>query len=141
MRYFIAVGVFFAAAPVSARTLVVHPPQSIQAAVDRASAGDRIVVHPGTYRETGEASAVTITKDGIELVGLSNPRQRLILENAGGAQKYGVWVSPTDSLPDGDDEDPPCGEAMTAVRGFSIRGFTISGFSKHGVHLACIVRR
>ena len=39
----------------SARTIVVRSGQSIQAAVDRASPGDRILVHPGTYHEAGRA--------------------------------------------------------------------------------------
>jgi len=137
MRSFIAVAVSVAAVPAFARTLVVRHGQSIQAAVDRASPGDRILVHPGTYHENGATSAVTITKDGIELVGVSGPAA-VILENTG-AQSYGVWVSPQNSLPGTDDEHPPCGGPQPAVvRGFNIRGFTIRGFAIHGVHLACV---
>jgi pectin methylesterase-like acyl-CoA thioesterase len=43
-------------------TTVVHPGDSIQAAVDAARPYTRILVLPGTYRES-----VTITKDGITL--------------------------------------------------------------------------
>jgi len=142
MRSFRALSVLLAAAPASARTLVVQPGDSIQTAVNRASAGDRIVVHPGTYIETGSADiALTITSDGIELVGLSRPGHPVILENAG-TQSYGVWVSPANSLPvpGRDDEDPPCDHQETAavLKGFSLRGFTIRGFAVHGVHLACV---
>ena len=35
------------------KNLVVHPGESIQAAVDAASSGDTIVVLPGTYHEAG----------------------------------------------------------------------------------------
>jgi len=44
--------------------LVVHPGQSIQAAVNAARPGDTVVVLPGTYHE-----AVCITTDGIDLRG------------------------------------------------------------------------
>src|SRR5579859_6953606 len=50
---------------IPAATLVVKPGESIQAAVARAAAGDRIEVQPGTYHET-----VYIDKDGIELHGI-----------------------------------------------------------------------
>ena len=48
-----------------AATLAVKSGESIQAAVARAAAGDRIEIHPGTYHET-----VYIDKDGIELEGV-----------------------------------------------------------------------
>jgi parallel beta-helix repeat protein len=144
MRSFIGLGVLLAVMPAFARTLVVQPGGSIQTAVNSASAGDRIVVHPGTYVETASPDiALTITSDGIELVGLSKPGHPVILENAG-TQSYGVWVSPENSLPvlGGDDENPPCDHPETAavLNGFSIRGFTIRGFAVHGVHLACVNR-
>ena len=145
MRFFITLAVLLGAAAASARTFVVHPGGSIQTALNGASAGDRIVVHPGTYVETASADiALTITRDGIELVGLSTHGHPVILQNAG-KQSYGVWASPVNSLPTtppGDDENPPCDHQETAavLTGFSIRGFTIRGFAIHGVHLACVDR-
>jgi parallel beta-helix repeat protein len=44
--------------------LVVHPGESIQAAVDAAQPGDTVVVLPGTYEE-----AVCVTTDGVDLRG------------------------------------------------------------------------
>jgi len=140
MRTFMALGLLLAGLPASARTLVVRPGQSIRAALARAGAGDRVEVFPGTYREGGpqEASALTITRNGIELAGLSSPGHPVVLENAG-AQSYGVWVSPANSLPARDDEHPPCGGPQPAlVKGFRISGFTVRGFAVHGVHLACV---
>jgi parallel beta-helix repeat protein len=131
-----------AAHPALAGTIVVGPGGSIRAALSRASPGDRIEVLPGTYHEgaPGDLNALTVTKDGIALVGRSSPGRPVVLENAGG-QSYGVWVSPADSAgpgPQADDEHPPCGIAGTALHGFSISGFTVRGFAEHGVHLACV---
>src|SRR6476619_4199590 len=50
--------------PALAATHVVHPGESIQAAVDAASPGDTVFVQPGTYHE-----AVVVTTDGIFLRG------------------------------------------------------------------------
>jgi parallel beta-helix repeat protein len=145
MRSLLAAAVLLAALPASARTLVVHPGESIRAAVARASPGDRIQVKPGTYREgaPGDLNALTITRSGIELVGQSKPGHPVILENAGG-QSYGIWVSPANSAgegPQADDEHPPCGIAgptRQTLHGFSLSGFTVRGFLVHGVHLACV---
>jgi parallel beta-helix repeat protein len=48
----------------AASGLVVHPGESIQAAVDAAQPGDTVTVLPGTYHE-----AVCVTTDGIDLRG------------------------------------------------------------------------
>src|SRR5215831_12148534 len=42
--------------PAEADTLVVHPGDSIQAAIDHAPAGSTIVVDPGVYTESGDSS-------------------------------------------------------------------------------------
>jgi nitrous oxidase accessory protein NosD len=61
------------ALPAEAKTIRVHKGQSIQAAVDRAKPGDRVLVSPGVYREEGtpcpavsaQTCAVAIKKHGI----------------------------------------------------------------------------
>jgi nitrous oxidase accessory protein NosD len=60
------VGTVVGAAPASAahKTLVVHPGQSIQKAVDAAKAGDTVFVAAGTYRES-----VTVKTPGLTLRG------------------------------------------------------------------------
>ncbi len=134
--------VAFAAAPASARTLVVHPGGSIRTAISQAVPGDEIVVLPGVYKEgaPGDLNALTVTIDEIALIGRSTPGNPVVLQNAGG-QSFGVWVSPANSSgpgPEANDELPPCGFDGSRVHGFSISGFTLRGFQKHGLHLACV---
>ena len=52
------------------RTVTVHSGESIQAAIDAAKPGTTIKVEEGTYAE-----ALTIDKDGIELVGEDGRRR------------------------------------------------------------------
>ncbi len=144
LRFLLAASLLLAiaAVPASARTLIVHPGASIRAAISQALPGDRIVVLPGIYKEgaPGDLNALTVTIDGIELLGSSGPGNPVVLENAG-AQSFGVWVSPANSAgpgPESDDEHPPCGFDGSRIHGFSIRGFTLRGFQKHGLHLACV---
>ncbi|MFC9291228.1 nitrous oxide reductase family maturation protein NosD [Streptomyces sp. NPDC057052] len=61
------VGAGLGAAPASAghMTHVVHAGQSIQKAVDAAAPGDRVLIAPGTYRES-----VTVTTPGLTLRGM-----------------------------------------------------------------------
>ncbi len=124
----------------SAATLVVAPGQSIQAAVDAAAPGDRIQVLPGTYAEgePGAAVAVTVTKS-LHIEGRSSPGHPVVLENAG-AQSFGLWASPADSLPgpDSDPEFPPCFQSQARLADVSLTGFTLRGFVRHGAHLACV---
>jgi len=123
-----------------ARTHVVQPGDSIRAALAQAQPGDRITVLPGVYREGAAAdpTALTVTLDGIALVGLSSPGHPVVLQNAGG-QSYGLWVSPADSAePTADAVHPPCGSSGATLRGFLLSGFTLQGFPQHGAHLACV---
>jgi parallel beta-helix repeat protein len=126
----------------TARTIIVHPGASIRAALAGAAAGDRIEVLPGIYHEgsPNDLNAISITANGIELVGLSTPTRPVVLENAGG-QSFGIWVSPSDSIgasAESDPEDPPCGVSGKRIRGFSLFGFTVRGFADDGVHLTCV---
>lgn len=130
------------AAPARAETLTVHAGESIQAAVDAASPGSTILVEPGVYHEQSPSRAITVTKEGISLIGRSTSDAAVVLERSEG-QDNGIWVSPADTVdlvPPADDEHPPCGLSGQRVRNFTIRGFTVTGFPEFGIYLACVDR-
>jgi parallel beta-helix repeat protein len=125
----------------------VFPGQSIQRAVDRARPGGWIFVWPGRYRELADrTNALNITKSGLKLIGLSTPRRRVVLENAGN-QRNGIVAVPadrTDCMSCHADLAPPFPlvphadpEAMKStapeLRGLVVRGITIANFVNNGL--------
>jgi parallel beta-helix repeat protein len=133
---------FLAPLPAVARTVLVRQGGSIRAALADAQRGDRIEVMPGVYHEgaPGDLNALTVTIDGIQLVGRPRPGHPVVLENPGG-QAHGIWVSPIDStgpVAEAEDERPPCGFSGATIKGFALSGFTVRGFLRHGAHLACV---
>jgi hypothetical protein len=122
----------------AARTLFVRPGESIQAAVDSAAPGDRIVVLPGTYTEAGrpcptdpaDMCAVVITKDGITLQGRREGARQVVIRNAGG-QAVGVEVARTG--------DASClSDSSKRISGSTLSGLTVTGFDEDGVLLFCV---
>ncbi len=131
------------------RTIVVRPGESIQAALDRARPGTRILVLPGVYHETSDptgTNAVHVTKSGIRLIGLSRGDRRVVVENAGG-QMNGIVVVPEDrtqcmgchesmsppfALREGVAHSDP-GFPEPLLHGIEIKGITIRGFSNNGL--------
>ncbi len=128
------------------RTIVVKPGQSIQAAIDRAKPGTRIYVLAGVYRETADpTNGLNITKNGIRLIGQSNPSKRVILENSGN-QRNGIVVVPEDRadcmgchsslappFPVLPGVAPGLKMREPMMHGIEIRGITIRGFSNNGL--------
>jgi parallel beta-helix repeat protein len=125
-------------ATAEAKTIHVHKGQSIQAAVDKAKAGDRILVAPGVYREEGKSCpaasaqtcAVAIQKNGIKLIGQSSKKHPVVLKAKKG-QDAGVEVGKArtgDCLAD----------ASLRLHGSLIRGITVRGFDDFGVFLLCV---
>jgi hypothetical protein len=72
--------------PALANTISVKPGGSIRDAIAHAGPGDRIQVAPGVYHEgaPGDLNALTVTLNGIQIVGQSRPGRPVVLENAGG---------------------------------------------------------
>ncbi|WP_289055826.1 hypothetical protein [Carboxylicivirga marina] len=59
-------------------TIFVQSGESIQEAINVANGGDVIYIEPGTYSE-----ALTIEKENIQLIGIFNDNQKVILQNPG----------------------------------------------------------
>jgi parallel beta-helix repeat protein len=128
------------AAAAEARTIHVRPGESIQAAVDAARAGDRVLVHPGSYSEEGrpcpsdpvETCAVVISRDRISVIGRSHGGRRVVLRRRDG-QERGIAV--------GRSRDGRClSKPRKLVRGSLIAGMTVQGFADDGVLLFCVRR-
>ena len=106
-------------------TRVVHPGESIQAAVDAAAPGDTIVVAAGEYY-----GSIAIHTDGLTL----QARGRVVLEPAsyGSSGCYmpghdvGICIVPVDF-------DPAAGSYSQRVRNVTISGFQITDFEGDGV--------
>jgi Right handed beta helix region len=126
----VAVTAFCAQAGVAtARTLVVKPHHSIQAAIDKAKRGDTVAVQRGTYRE-----ALVITTDRLKLKGRSvvlKPPAQTPDTPCGKIDPSGVTgicvigdVTPSNS-------GPPT--VNRTVNGVTIFGITVRGFSGNGI--------
>jgi len=127
--------VVMAASSVAARTIVVGPGNSIQAGVDLAQPGDRVVVQAGTYQESGspcptdpsKMCAVVVDKDGIALVA----RGQVVLENAGGQDQGIVFAK------QGADGSQCLTDPQQRIQGALVSGFTVNGFGGEGISLFC----
>lgn len=109
----------------SSDTHVVHPGESIQAAVDAASTGDTVVVRAGSYRESVRIGTDGLTLRAKGLVTLEPPTY-------GSGECYlpghavGICVVPPDF-------DPISGSYANRVRDVTITGFRVVGFEGDGV--------
>jgi parallel beta-helix repeat protein len=108
----LALFVLLGALPGEARTLIVNPGDSIQAAVDAAKPGDTIEVQPGTYSASGDLAVVRVRTSGISL----RASRAAVIDARG--HRYGVLVG--SGAPASPERCSPVG-----VRGFGISGFTI----------------
>jgi hypothetical protein len=124
---------------------VVRPGQSIQWALDHAATGGWVLVQPGVYRETADPTNGLVITRSVNLVGLSNAKRKVVLENSGG-QANGIaavqgshrscfechssLAPPFPRLP-GVKSDPP--SSTYAITGLTISGITMKNFENNGV--------
>lgn len=127
IRTSLVLGTALALAPAvaGAATIKVFEGDSIQAAVDAASDGDKILVYPGTYIEPHTSGpGVHVTKS-IQLLAKVSAAQRAagekVILQAGPGQTDGVLAEGAN--------------ASNPITGFRIKGFTVQGFPNNGIHL------
>ena len=127
-------------------TIVVRPGDSIQAAIDRAQPGTRIYILAGTYKEVqNPTNGLTITKNGLTIIGQKTKKKRVVIENAG-SQRNGIVVVPEDrsdcmgchtdlAPPFPVHPGTPMGLKMRdpMMHGIEIRSITIKGFRNNGL--------
>jgi len=110
----------FAGAAQAATTRVVHPGESIQAAVDASAPGDTVLVESGTYAQT-----VGIHTSGITLVGkgatLVPPASTDGIDCFDGNTVDGICIFPRHPR-----KDPP-------LDGVTVQGMTVKGFGGSGI--------
>jgi parallel beta-helix repeat protein len=124
---------------------LVSPGQSIQSAVDHAAPHGWVFVLPGIYHETADATNGLNVTFSVNLVGLSTPRKRVILENSG-AQSNGIVAVPADRT-----QCMSCHSSLAPpfalkpgvtgnlrmrnpmIRGLTISGITIRNFMNNGL--------
>lgn len=98
-------------------TITVQPGESIQAAVNAAPAGSRIVVMPGEYVETHGGQAAVLVEKSLQLIGSrEGGGAATILPGPGNTE--GILVR---------------GTADAFIENVLIEGFTIDGFSENGI--------
>jgi hypothetical protein len=125
LNVLLGIGILAISVPATAEAAkwVVNPGESIQAAVDNAAPGDKIMVYPGTYQETdGLRGAVYVEKDGISLMGKVNKK-------AGEEGKVRLVYDPNHPWTEGKQS----GIWAHNVVGFRVSGFTVEGFPGNGI--------
>jgi hypothetical protein len=122
-------------------TIRVKSPASIQAALDAASGGDKIIVETGTYAEQ-----ISITKNGITLIGKdviivppTEPVTNACTNLAGEGKQAGICIAGSDIVyvdQPFDGQHKKVQSVGTYVKDAKVSGFTVQGFS--GLNIAVL---
>ena len=112
------------------RTIVVRPGQSIQAAVDRASPGDTVLIKPGVYHQS-----VQIRTNGITLRGSGDFRGGTVIEPPAAFPKTlcNAAFGPTGVCILAKKVNTTTGAVITPVRGDTVTDLLVAGFPANGV--------
>lgn len=111
-----AIGCGDSSTPADNNTITVQPGQSIQAAVDAAAPGSRIIVMPGEYVETHGGQAAVLVQKPLQLIGSRDGGEVRLLPGPGNTE--GIHVLGTED---------------NFVENVLIEGFTIDGFQENGI--------
>jgi len=126
----VAAGALAFAGPAAAKTRVVHPGESIQAAIDKSKPGDTVLVKKGTYAEELQISTNRLKLRGqkAKLTPPAAPGNNLCDQFAESPGKTtGICVV-------GDISGGPNGPTVNkTVKRVRISGFAVKGFSGDGV--------
>jgi parallel beta-helix repeat protein len=128
----VALSVPAAAAATGGSTIVVHPGQSIQAAVNQAQPGDTVLVKPGVYHQ-----AVQIRTDGITLRGSGDFLGGTVIKPPAGPIRN-LCSNPQVFGPTGvcilaKKVNQKTGAVITPVYNDTVTGLYVTGFSSNGV--------
>ena len=109
---------------------MVGPGQSIQAAVDRASPGDTVLIKPGVYHQS-----VQIRTNGITLRGSGDFRGGTVIEPPASFPKTlcNAAFGPTGVCILAKKVNTKTGAVITPVRADTVTGLMVSGFPANGV--------
>jgi len=118
----------FATAAQASTTRVVHPGESIQAAVDASVPGDTVIVQSGTYAQSVgiHTSGITLIGRGAKLVPPADSTGMDCVE--GGVVSDGICI-----MPAADEANPDAGPSTTTLDGVTVAGMTVSGFADSGI--------
>lgn len=112
-----AIGCGDSSSPATNNTITVRPGESIQAAVDAAAPGSRIVVMPGDYVETHGGQAAVLVQKPLQLIASRQGGGEVrILPGPGNTE--GIYVLGTED---------------NFIEDVLIEGFTIDGFQENGI--------
>jgi Right handed beta helix region len=120
----------YGASAAASTTIVVGPGQSIQAAINKASPGDTILIKPGVYHQS-----VQIRQDGITLRGSGDFPGGTVLEPPKTFPKRlcnGAF-GPTGVCILAKKLNPKTGAVITPVRGDTVTALAVTGFPANGV--------
>jgi hypothetical protein len=125
----IALAIVCAPATASAKKTVLYPGDLIQAAVDAASPGDKIILMPGVYYgppndPVGTAKrAVRVKQDGIRLIGKPDGDNKVIIRpHPEFPNQHGILVEPEGGS-----------SCDCVIEGSVIKGITVEGFEGDGI--------
>ncbi|GGJ30792.1 right-handed parallel beta-helix repeat-containing protein [Streptomyces brasiliensis] len=130
----VLIGTGLGAAPATAArtTLVVHPGESIQKAVDAARPGDTVVVSPGTYRQSVTVSTPWVTLRGMGPRTVIQPAAKKAAGKKG-ATKEGAAKKVPKSCAEAGNGICVIGTKKRDVEGVTVADLTVTGFAQAGV--------